>query len=388
MSVPESVTSLSSRTLAQRLAEGRIPVADALRYAMMIAESLRKLHDAGTAHGAVAPGNIVLSANSVELSPPRRTAEVTPYSAPEMIHGRPAEAASDVFSFGAVLYEMLAGRRAFDGITSAAVAAAIQSSQPPSLGSPVVDRLIASCLAKDPAARCRMQKILMELKLYSVAVRKAEVVTSPRHSAEVGAQVQQLEARVAARLQLHESKVSEIERAASQALDSIRGQVAAANAELAAAKDRSSRVEMEIQAFGERIVARVQQSVDGISGRITAMDQGLAALSERVGRLEKDMAHVGAMGSYDEAIATVGQRMTRLEEGIQAVQKHASELHDAIAEDMQSFETVLKQQAASIESARTAMAQTDDLVERVVEALESLQSTVLEQSEDRTVAVN
>jgi eukaryotic-like serine/threonine-protein kinase len=180
MSVFEGMRSSSSPTLAQRLAEGRIPVGEALRYGMMLAESLRKLHDAGTVHGAVAPGNIALTASGVELLPVLRLSEVTPYTAPEILSRRPAEIASDVFSFGAVLYEMFAGRRAFEGITSGAIALAIQSSQPAPLGSPAVDRLIASCLVKDPAARTtRMQKILMELKLYSVHVRKAEAAAVP-----------------------------------------------------------------------------------------------------------------------------------------------------------------------------------------------------------------
>jgi len=435
---------------------------------MTIAESLRRLHDAGSPHGALSPESIALTATGVELLPAQRSDEITPYTAPEVIAGRPADIAADVFAYGAILYEMLSGRRAFEGITSATLTAAIQSSQPASLGSPVVDRLIGSCLAKEPAARCqRMQKILMELKLYSVAVRKAETASAPRHSVETATQMQQLEARLVARLQAHESRVVEVEQAAGKALEAVRLQIAAANAELAAAKDRSGKLEVEIQAFGERIVARVHQSVEGIAGRIAAMDQSLvgvaariaqveqdiaqagasapkfeeaiaeriaaldqslAGVAERMGRAEQDVAQIGAsapkfeeaiaeriaaldqslagvagrmgrveqdvaqisasVGRYDEAIAVSGERMTRLEDGILAVQKHASELHDAIAEDMQSFETVLKQQATSIESARTAMAQTDDLVERVVEALESLQSTVLEQSEDRALAVN
>jgi len=359
---------------------------------MAIAESLRKLHDSGAVHGAVAPEAIVLSGSGAEVVPAVRGVEVTPYTAPEALAGRPADAAGDIFGFGAVLYEMLSGRRAFDGITSAAVAAAIQTATPASLGSPVVDRLIGSCLAKDPAARCqRMQKILMELKLYSVAVRKAELAAAPRResSGEALAQVQQLEARLTAKLQMHESRLEEVERVTNQALEAVRGQIAAAAAELAAAKDRSGRVEVEIQQFGERIVARVQQSVDGITARITAMDQSIAGMSDRLGKVEQDVAQVGAtLGRHDEALTVTGERMAKFEEGLQGVQKHASELHDAIAEDMQSFEGVLKQQAASLESARTAMAQTDDLVERVVEALESLQSTVLEQSEERALAVN
>jgi chromosome segregation ATPase len=201
--------------------------------------------------------------------------------------------------------------------------------------------------------------------------------------------MQHAETRMAARLEAHEKKVTEAERATNEALHSIRGQIAAANSELAAAKDRGNRVEAEIQAFGERIVARVQQSVDGIASRIATIDHGLTALGERVGRLEKNAATAGS-GSAQAGgtIAAVTERLARMEEGLEAVRQHATELHDAIAEDMRSFETAIKQQAASIDSARTAMAQTDDLVERVVEALESLQSTVLEQSDDRALAVN
>jgi len=389
MTVFEGMKPMSTRTLAQRLAEGRVPVAEALRYAMSIAESLRRFHEAGAAYGALAPRNVAINSSGVDLLPAQRPSEVTPYTAPEMISGRPAEIASDVFAFGAVLYEMLSGRRAFDGITSGATASAILNTQPAPLGSPAVDRLIAACLVKDPAARtARMQKILMELKLYSVAVRKSEAASAPRRdSGETAGIVQQLEARIAARLEAHDRKVAEVERGANDALQSMRVQLASAQNDLAATKDRSGRVEVEIQAFGERIVARVQQSVDGIAGRITALDHGLTAMGERVGRLEHEVAAKGS-GEANTMIAAVTERMARLEEGLETVRKRTTELHDAIAEDMQGFEKALKQQTASIESARTAMTQTDDLVERVVEALESLQSTVLEQSDDRTLAVN
>jgi predicted nucleic acid-binding Zn-ribbon protein len=390
MTVPQETSSSSHKTLAQQLSEGRLPVSEALRYAMLLAENLRKLHDRAQVHGAVTPSCVAISGAGLELLPAARS-EVTPYTAPEILSGRPAEAAGDVFSFGSILYEMLSGRQAFDGITSGALSASILSSNPAPLGSPAVDRLIASCLAKDPLARPqRMQKILMELKLYSVAVRKAEAAAAPRRdSGDMAALISQLEARMAARAEAQERKVAELEQSAVQALDAVRAQISTTNAELAASKERAGRVDVEIQAFGERIVARVQQSVDGIVGKITAVDQSLAAISERVSVLEHNMAALGSgPAKFDEAFAGVAERMARLEEGLEGARKQSSELHDAIAEDMQSFQGALKQQASTIESARTAMAQTDDLVERVVEALESLQSTVLEQSEDRALTVN
>src|ERR1035438_2484375 len=103
MTVPDTLTTMSSQTLSQRLTEGRLPVGEALRYAMMLAETLRKLHDAGQVHGAVSPAGIVLADSNLELPPASPSDEITPYTAPEVVSGRPAEAVSDIFSYGAVL---------------------------------------------------------------------------------------------------------------------------------------------------------------------------------------------------------------------------------------------------------------------------------------------
>jgi len=105
----------AQRTLAQRLTEARIPVPEALHYAMSLAESLRKLHDAGKAHGSVSPSSIAVTATGLELIPSLGPpATVTPYTAPEVLQGQPADARSDIFSFGALVFEMLTGKRAFD----------------------------------------------------------------------------------------------------------------------------------------------------------------------------------------------------------------------------------------------------------------------------------
>ena len=91
-----------TRTLAQRLSEGRLPVAEAFRYAMQLAESLRQLHDTGKAHGGRHPANLVLDEGGVVLMPAAETpaGAITPYTAPEVVQGRPADARSDIFGFG------------------------------------------------------------------------------------------------------------------------------------------------------------------------------------------------------------------------------------------------------------------------------------------------
>ncbi len=116
-------------------------------------EGLRKLHDEGRAHGAVTPDAIALTPAGLDLLPavpgPRI---ITPYTAPEVAADhRPADSRSDMFAFGVVLFEMLTERRAFEGENEAALVISLASAPMPPSGSPAVDRLIAGCVAKDPA---------------------------------------------------------------------------------------------------------------------------------------------------------------------------------------------------------------------------------------------
>src|SRR5512142_533175 len=113
------------RTLAERLSEGAIPVTQALRYATLLGESLRKIHDSGKGHGAVSPETILLTAEGLELGPPAESAG-------------PADIQADIFAFGTVLDEML---------TSS------PGDSPTDAGEHGAGALIAACLARDPAGR-------------------------------------------------------------------------------------------------------------------------------------------------------------------------------------------------------------------------------------------
>jgi len=149
----------------------------------------------------------------------------------------------------------------------------------------------------------------------------------------------------------------------------LREQLTAVRAEFAGVQERSVTAEKNVEAASERLVTRVQQTVDIMTERIEHLET-------RIGAVEAQMT------------TKLDERAAQVDENIAAVRKQISELHDLVAEDLTNFEKHLQVQAAAMESARTAMAQTDDLVERVVEALESLQTTVLEHSEDRSFAVN
>ena len=179
---------LEGDTLAQRLEKGALPLDQALTVAIEIADALDKAHRQGITHRDLKPGNIMLTTAGAKLldfglaklrqlgtagaegfstattqdSP--LTARGTllgtlPYMAPEQLEGKDADARTDLFAFGAVVYEMVTGTRAFGGETQASLITAIMSSDPPPVASlqpltpAAVNRLVGKCLAKDPDRR-------------------------------------------------------------------------------------------------------------------------------------------------------------------------------------------------------------------------------------------
>jgi eukaryotic-like serine/threonine-protein kinase len=188
---------LDGESLADRLTRSRgrpLPLQETIAVAIQIAEALDAAHRAGIIHRDLKPGNVILTAAGAKLvdfglakqglsfsltsadghaspsltSPPTVTSPLTligsivgtlQYMAPEQLDGKEADARSDVFAFGAVVYEMLSGRRAFQGKTQVSVMAAIMEQDPPPLASmdasypAALTRLVEKCLAKDPKDR-------------------------------------------------------------------------------------------------------------------------------------------------------------------------------------------------------------------------------------------
>jgi Tol biopolymer transport system component len=170
---------VDGETLEQRLARGRVPTAEALRLGAQIADALDRAHRAGVVHRDLKPSNVMLTragaklmdfglargaARTINDSEATRalTAEGTllgtfQYMAPEQLEGKETDARSDIWALGCVLYELFAGRRAFEGRSQASLAAAILGSEPPpdaeGVSPPGIARLIRDCLAKDPEER-------------------------------------------------------------------------------------------------------------------------------------------------------------------------------------------------------------------------------------------
>lgn len=162
---------VEGETLEAILQRGRIEVPQALGAAVQIAAALGAAHRKGVVHRDLKPGNVIVGPAGVKvldfglakMELPAGAADVTQegailgtlhYMSPEQVQGKEARAASDIFTFGVLLYEMLAGRKAFGGGSQAEVMSQILSTEPPPLDAPAaVDRVVRRCLAKRPEDR-------------------------------------------------------------------------------------------------------------------------------------------------------------------------------------------------------------------------------------------
>jgi serine/threonine-protein kinase len=176
---------LEGQTLRQRLGGGAMPPRKALEYGAQIAGGLAAAHEKGIVHRDLKPENLfvtedgrvkILDFGLAKLSGPQAAAGSTDaptqagtepgvvmgtvgYMSPEQLRGQPADHRSDIFAFGAILYEMLSGRRAFRGDSAIETLNAILKEEPPEISasrpdlSPLLDRVVRRCLEKSPAER-------------------------------------------------------------------------------------------------------------------------------------------------------------------------------------------------------------------------------------------
>jgi len=185
---------LEGETLSARLQRGPLPMVAVVKLGIEVADALAKAHRLGVIHRDLKPSNIMLTANGAKLmdfglaKPSVSTSSTGPslaelatatlqspssplssagtligtiqYMAPEQIEGKDADARSDIFALGSVLYEAVTGRRAFEGKSHLAIASAILQKDPPPIttdnpdvGLPPLDYTIRTCMAKEPDER-------------------------------------------------------------------------------------------------------------------------------------------------------------------------------------------------------------------------------------------
>lgn len=204
---------LEGESLAERLEKGPLPAVQVLQFGTQLASALDKAHRSGVTHRDLKPGNIILTKSGVKLldfslakaepsasmgqtltdATPRplpmtklgTIVGTVPYMSPEQLDGKEVDARSDIFSLGAVLYEMVTGKRAFQGQSEFSVASAILHKDPPPISTlepltpPALERTIRVCLAKDPDERWQSASDLWnELRWISEAGSQYGAITA------------------------------------------------------------------------------------------------------------------------------------------------------------------------------------------------------------------
>ncbi len=210
---------LEGETLRERLRNGALPVRKALDYALQMTRGLAAAHEKGIVHRDLKPENLFLTkdgrvkildfglAKLTQAESGKHTSLATAtqgteaglvlgtagYMSPEQVRGQALDARSDIFSFGAILYEMLSGKRAFHGDTPADTMSSILKEEPAELSetnrnvSPALERIVHHCLEKSPEARFHSASdIAFDLEHLSgvstTSAKAAPVEVEPRRS--------------------------------------------------------------------------------------------------------------------------------------------------------------------------------------------------------------
>src|SRR5688572_26948673 len=203
---------LEGENLAERLAKGPLPLGDVLKYGAQIAEALDRAHRAGIVHRDLKPGNVMITkagaklldfglakSSGLTVDPHSETVQhnntltqegtilgTFQYMAPEQLEAEEADARTDIFALGAVLYEMATGKRAFAGKTKTSLIAAIVGAQPQPLSQilpltpPALDHVIQKCLEKERDDRWQSAHDVAEELKWIAATPVDEKVTRSR----------------------------------------------------------------------------------------------------------------------------------------------------------------------------------------------------------------
>jgi serine/threonine protein kinase/Tol biopolymer transport system component len=206
---------LEGETLRERLRGGALPMRKVTDYAEQIARGLAAAHEKGIVHRDLKPENIFITRDGrvkildfglaklahregVPADAPTLVSQTEPgvvmgtvgYMSPEQVKGQTADHRSDLFSFGAILYEMLSGRRAFRGETSVETMSAILKEDPPELTEtnrsvpPALERIVRHCLEKNPEERFQSARdVAFNLQSLSGSTRQVAVIAPARQPA-------------------------------------------------------------------------------------------------------------------------------------------------------------------------------------------------------------
>ena len=319
-------------------------MAQALRLALRLAVGLRSLHEMGQVCGTLDPMRIHLVADEVVIEPAPE-ANCTGYTAPELLTGACPDVRSDVFAFGAVLYRMVTGRKPFPGNSVPEITQAVREHAPAPLDlpagaqqqlgihMPVLERLIFRSLEKDPNQRWQnIRAVYIELKLLNTAISRAPAAEARRSvEAQLRQQIARLEATLTARLGACEQSVAGLDGMISETRGLLAG------------------------------------SIDSIDAKLHSQTESIGSLHTAVSRTDVLLERVvESIGACDRAMLEM--------------QRAASGTREHVQQVIEGIEARLGSQAGSIEALKSSIGRTEDVLERVVESIDSLQSFVLERS--------
>lgn len=264
-------------TLEEPVTSKAMPLEETLRYATSLAEVLRQLHRDGAVCGCLDPAHIVWDNHSVKLAP-NASGGTRAYLAPEQVRGETADARSDIFVFGAIVYELLSRRRAFPAEDPEELKRQILECSPPPLeGIPEgISSLLSGCLQKERDLRWqRVNSILIELKLANASARQASSASEWREKVtSLRSQIAGHDERFAAQQTEQESVVAELRQSIQRLQETM-----AAMQEAIAALQKGAQVHTK--------------AIEGLQVAASQTDEVVEHVVEAFGTMHKSMVERG-----------------------------------------------------------------------------------------------
>ena len=264
--------------------EEPLSVEDALRHATSLAEALRRVHQSGAVFGCLDPDHVVWNGRGAKLIP-NEARGLTAYSSPEQVRGEQVDGRSDIFSFGAIVYELFTGKKAFAAHDAEDWKREILERSPaPPAGIPEdLAKLVMRCLEKRREDRWqRINSILIELKLAQAGARQAQAASEWRD------RVVSLRSQIAA----HQAERTAVDEGLRQSIERLEESMQSQSAEIGRIQETLVAVQESIAALqkGGQLHAK---AIEGLESAASQTDEVVEHVVEAFGRMHQALVERG-----------------------------------------------------------------------------------------------